>query len=76
MEERNYLFAVSLFDSTDCETRIEYCMISGKDSMSEAVQVIESYYGEEIEDITVHILEGGPVLITEDLYDRHVKGDI
>lgn len=76
MEEYNYLFAVSLFDSTKCETHTEYCMVSGKDSMSEAVRVIENYYGEEIEEITAHMLEGGPVIITEDLYDRYVRGDI
>ena len=76
MEERNFLFAVSLFDSENCATHTEYCMISGKNSMSEALRVIENYYGEEIEEVTAHTLEGGPVIITEDLYDRYVRGAI
>lgn len=76
MEERNYLFAVSLFDSTNCETHSEYCIVSGKDSLSEAVRAIENYYGEEIEEVTAHMLEGGPVIITEDLYDRYLRGAI
>ena len=74
MERHNYLCKSSVFNPEVFESHMEYCVISGKDSASEAVEELETDYGDELEAFAIDIIEGGPIFVTEEIYNQILEG--
>ena len=70
-----YLFKVDYYDSIDDKTRKLFHAVRDE-KFVDAVEQVEDYYGNELCGFTVDCLEDDLIQISEETYNKMLKGEI
>ena len=69
------LVKITYFDDFDNETRVQYCVFSGRD-IEELGAEIDQWIGKDLISCEIMPLENGPLILTEDMYGALMRENI
>ena len=69
MDNYTLLVKATWYYEDEGKSRTDY-LIFNRSTFSEVMQECESYYGDDLMDISISIGEEGPTMITEEMYNQ------